>query len=374
MGDIDHTVEETPSPTGRPLGRMLAASWHSYPSIYNFGHKAVQDLFSVPVYVEEKVDGSQFSFGRFVDEGGNMELRIRSKGATIIPDAPPAMFRAAVETVQALQTELTPGWTYRGEVLAKPKHNTLHYERVPAGHIVLFDINDGHESYLSYAAKKHEATRLGLETVPLLYWGQVVTADQLRALLSTISVLGGQRVEGVVVKPIGYGLFGLDKKALMGKFVSEEFKEMHTKAWADSNPTKGDIVERIVEGLRQPARWNKAIIHLRERGLISDDAKDIGAILKEVAQDLDKEAQDEVKDALFKAFWRDIKRRSTTGLPEWYKQQLLTLQFEREAQTPATPWPGAVSGRANMQSLTLLDEVGPIPSKFDVDTDPGDEH
>lgn len=31
-------------------------SWHSYPSIYNLGHKAIESLLTVPVLVEEKVD------------------------------------------------------------------------------------------------------------------------------------------------------------------------------------------------------------------------------------------------------------------------------------------------------------------------------
>jgi ATP-dependent RNA circularization protein (DNA/RNA ligase family) len=35
----------------------------SYPSIYALGHRAIRELFDGPVVVEEKIDGSQFSFG-----------------------------------------------------------------------------------------------------------------------------------------------------------------------------------------------------------------------------------------------------------------------------------------------------------------------
>ena len=56
------------------------SSWHSYPSIYNLGHAAVANLLAVPHQVQEKVDGSQFSFGRFVEDG-KVRLRVRSKGA-----------------------------------------------------------------------------------------------------------------------------------------------------------------------------------------------------------------------------------------------------------------------------------------------------
>ena len=52
------------------------------------GHKAIAELLKGPVYVEEKVDGSQFSFG--VDENG--EIRVRSKGCELVLDAPEKMF------------------------------------------------------------------------------------------------------------------------------------------------------------------------------------------------------------------------------------------------------------------------------------------
>lgn len=34
------------------------SSIHSYPNIYNLGHRAVTDLLGLEVIVEEKVDGS----------------------------------------------------------------------------------------------------------------------------------------------------------------------------------------------------------------------------------------------------------------------------------------------------------------------------
>src|SRR5579872_5045790 len=78
----------------------MANSWHTYPSIYNLGHSAVKDLFSVPVNIEEKVGGSQFSF--CVEEDG--EVKVRSKGAVMIPDAPERMFASAVSTVKSLRS------------------------------------------------------------------------------------------------------------------------------------------------------------------------------------------------------------------------------------------------------------------------------
>jgi hypothetical protein len=147
------------------------SSWASYPSIFNLGHRAVRDLLTVPHVIEEKVDGSQFSFGLLPvvePEGALMrevpgvyELKVRSKGAVMNPDAPEKMFTKAVESVKERLHLLTPGWTYRGEYLAKPKHNTLCYDRVPTGHVILFDVSTGDGEWLGPAEKRSEAERSG---------------------------------------------------------------------------------------------------------------------------------------------------------------------------------------------------------------------
>ena len=57
----------------------------SYPKVFNLGHAAMADLLGGNVVVQEKVDGSQFSFAR-TDSG---QLLFRSKGAEIHPEARP---------------------------------------------------------------------------------------------------------------------------------------------------------------------------------------------------------------------------------------------------------------------------------------------
>ncbi len=299
---------------------------NSYPSIFNLGHRAVQDLLSVLAIVEEKIDGSQFSFG--VDEAG--VLHCRSKGASIDPDAPEKMFAAGVATVKALVPMLEPGWTYRGEYLQKPKHNALAYSRVPRGHIILFDINTGLETYLPPANKFFEAERLGLECVPVLYEGMIDSAADLKALFDTPSILGGQKIEGVVIKPRGYSLFGLDKKVVMGKFVSEAFKEVHAKEWKLANPASGDILAILCARYHSAARWQKALQHLAEAGALEGSPRDIGALMREVPADIEKECSEEIKEKLFQWAWPHLRRKVVAGLPEWYKQHLLEQQFEQQ--------------------------------------------
>lgn len=301
---------------------------HGYPSIYNFGHRMVIGLLQEPVYVQEKVDGSQFSFG--LDESGN--VLTRSKGAEVFLETTDKLFKGAVEYVHSIKDKLTPGYTYRGEVLCRPKHNTLAYDRVPLHNVVLFDINVGEEQYMKYSDLIVEAKRLDFEVVPLLYSGIVDSANALRAFLETVSFLGGQKIEGVVVKPIGYGQFGPDHKALMGKFVSEAFKEIHGGEWRKNNPTQNDIIEKLALQYKTPARWDKSVQHLRDAGQLTDSPQDIGKLMKEVNVDVLKECEEEIRAELFKQAWPKIARIITAGLPEWYKNELLNKQFATEAK------------------------------------------
>jgi hypothetical protein len=322
------------------------SSWHSYPSIFNLGHRAVRDLLNYPHVVEEKVDGSQFSFG-LVEEyqtgqeptSPAMVLRVRSKGAEMNIDAPEKMFTKAVESVKERLHLLHPGWTYRCEYLAKPKHNTLAYDRVPNGYLIGFDVSTDDSTWLSPTEKFAEFGRIGLEVVPTLNYNtdtdeyQTVTLESMRTLLDTRqSVLGGQLIEGVVIKPL-VELYGADKKTLMGKFVSERFKEAHKEAWKVTSPNSGDILDKLAKTYTTTGRWMKAIQHLRESGQLTDSPKDIGLLLPEIAKDLGQEEKEEIQKILWRWAWPHLQRAVTRGFPEFYKNELLRLQFEAEPGT-----------------------------------------
>ena len=297
----------------------MITSWHSYPKVWALGHANLKELLFDPVLVEEKIDGSQFSFGRF-----DGELRVRSQGKEMVVDAPEKMFQAAVDAVRGL--DLVDGWTYRAEYLAKPKHNVLAYDRAPKSHLIIFDINDGHESYLDDEAKRAHVAELGLECVPVLYKGIVQSPETLKELLELESCLGGQKIEGFVIK--NYARFGADKKALMGKYVSEAFKEAHKKDWRGSNPTSKDVVSELCNQYKNTVRWDKAIMRLKESGELEFSPKDIGKLMKEVPRDVKVECEAEIKEALFKWAWPKIQRSCVQGLPEFYKKRLMEEQFK----------------------------------------------
>ena len=304
----------------------------AYPKVYNVGHREVAGIFDgQPVVIQEKVDGSQFSFG--VLDG---QLHMRSKGAEVHAGAADKNFAGAAETVARLFGEglLPEGTVYRGEVLSKPKHNTLAYDRAPAGHIILFDVQTGEETYLQPIEASVEAIRLGLEYVPTWVTSTAPSHEDVLEMLKATSVLGGCPIEGLVFK--NYRLYGVDKKALMAKHVSEAFKEVHGGEWRKNNPTQGDIVQELIARYTTPARYQKAVQHLRDAGLLDGSPKDIGPLIREVQKDIQEEEGQEIRDALFTYFWHRIQRGVTAGLPAWYKDRLLEDQFDESDELTET--------------------------------------
>lgn len=293
----------------------------SYPKIYNLGHREIRDLLTSPVVVQEKVDGSQISF----QEDSKGDLRIRLNGSAFRPENPPKLFSMAVETIIGLHEngKLSPGFTYRGEAVCTPRHNVLTYERIPRGGLILFDIDCGNQDYCTPQEVERYADELDLEVVPTFYEGMLETYDQLQELLHHPSHLGGAIVEGIVIK--NYKLFGMDKKALMAKVVRDSFREAHKIAW--KKPAGENIIEAITKSLKTEARWQKAVIHFKEKGLLTDSPKDIGPLLKEISADILGEEESNIRDALFKWAWKPLSKEVTRGFPEWYKDQLVKQQF-----------------------------------------------
>lgn len=288
----------------------------AYPSIYAIGHKAIADIFTTEVVVEEKVDGSQFSF--MWREDGSWVAR--SKGQELIDGNINKLFAPAVETFKQLLPKLIPNVIYRGEALCKPKHNTLEYGRIPTGGVILFDVEANGQNFLSPEEKREHIHSLGLEVVPVLYKGKIDDFEQFKRLLEMESYLGKCKIEGIVVK--NYNLFTYDKKVMIGKFVSEAFKEKHNKDWKNSNPGSSDIIGNLIEIYRHENRWQKAVQHLQESGQLLGEPKDIGLLMKEISTDILKEEEDNIKEALFKWAWKKIIAGATRGFPEWYKENL----------------------------------------------------
>ena len=193
--------------------------------------------------------------------------------------------------------------------------------------MVIYDIDTGLESYLNWAQKNVEAKRLGLEVVPIFFHGRFKSMDELRSLLNTDSFLGGSKVEGVVVKRYGY--FTVDGKTAMGKYVSEVFKEKHIKEWKKG--TTKDVVQNLILELKSEARWQKSVQHLKESGQLEGSLRDIGPLIRAVPEDILQEEKYYIMDQLFNHFWPQIRRAITSGVPEWYKEELAKNAFKEES-------------------------------------------
>ena len=293
----------------------------SYPKSYNLGHKAIADLFKERVVVQEKIDGSQFSFGSI-----NGALFLRSKRQDIHPGSEDKLFKMAVATAVRLFEEmvLVPEWIYRAEAVTSPKHNKLLYERIPEGGLILFDVDVGMEDRVADSATLAGIGKeLGLEVVPTLFEGEVTSLDDLKTLLDSKSILGDTvTVEGIVIK--NYNRFDLDGKMLMGKWVRDDFKEKINPEY--DKPSKKEFVQILIDELRTEARWEKAIQHLRDDGTLTDSPKDIGPLIKEIQTDTLEEEAEYIMERLFNEAKGHITRGIVKGFPEFYKARLLEKQ------------------------------------------------
>lgn len=306
---------------------VAGSSWHSYGKIYGIGHAAVKDIWQKTVTIEEKIDGSQFSFGQI-----DGRLRIKSHHQDISDIVGEwGLFTQALAYVRELNEKgkLTPGFTYRGEVLQKPKHNKLEYERVPKHCIVGFDVAVGEEQYLSYVDKVQAFAKLDLEVVPYYYYGIVNNPDTVKTFLERRPLLGGKFIEGIVIK--AYGVFGEDKKTLMAKYVSEAFKE--TK---NAEPTGKDFLSEMIDSYRSEARWDKAIQRLKEQGKLANEPKDIGPLVGSIIADLKEEEGEAIAQKFLKHYWPHVARGCTGGFAEYYKRKLLDGAFVQDAEVPKT--------------------------------------
>lgn len=295
----------------------------SFPKVLHLGDKQIADLLDEEVEVTEKVDGSQFGFGKI-----NGELIIRSKGKEMDIDNPDNMFVDGVEYVKSIEHLLPDNRLFYGEYLQKPRHSTLAYNRIPRNHIALFGILNEDKSMAGFEEIQEWAQKLDVETVPLIFQGKT-TPEEVIEMVKGESFLGGQDREGVVVKRYEDWMF-LGKILLpvkCAKYVTEKFKEVHEKDWKKLNTGKGKF-EALKGKYRSEARWSKAIMHLRERGELEASPRDIGNLIKEIKHDLSEEEKENIKEELWKMFSNDIMRSATAGFPEWYKEQLAKGEIE----------------------------------------------
>lgn len=296
----------------------------AFPKIFAVGTDYISTIFDDSVEITEKIDGSQFAFGLV-----NGELHMRSKGATLYSDNPEKMFSLAIIQVGNIEHILPDNTVYYCEYLQKPKHNTLAYADVPVNHLALFGVcTPGQKFTSNYRDLQDHAQHLGIDVVPLIFDGKINSADELLSMLDTESYLGGQKVEGIVVKNYAkpFLLGGQPIPLMAGKYVSEYFKEVHHKTWKGENTNRGKY-DLFMDGFRTEARWRKSVEHMRDAGQLENDPRDIGKLIKAVQEDIAEEEKENIKNFLWNEFGKEITRHAVKGLPEWYKESLAKRSF-----------------------------------------------
>jgi hypothetical protein len=283
--------------------------------------------------VQEKLDGSQVSFGLAVVGKTTMHYEVLVKSKNQIVEQGNKMFQMVLDWVNENSDTLDANFTYRGEAITSLKHNTLKYERVPVGGVVLFDIYDKSRDVMLLPAElEREAKRIGLESVQTFVDGTATTVDYLIACQKHgTPMLGGKMIEGVVVKrydlpdPQSFAQTTFASGFLKVKLVADEFKEVHRTSWKAQNPNGKDTVANLVAVYGTDARLAKAVQHLRDDALLTDTPSDIGALIKEVIRDLMEECEEEIKDKLFNHFGKEVLRGVSSKMPYYYKKEVLGL-------------------------------------------------
>lgn len=300
---------------------MLAVP--SYTKILTLGSSYTENALVGSVSIQEKVDGSLFAFG--INEQGTVVYR--SKGVAVTKEVHANMFDKAVEFLDRnsflwnLQAFGEKDIYFYCEFLNSPKHNVLHYDRTPKNNLVLFDVlQDG--KWQDYETILNYANDLEIDAIPQFYVGEA-NREKIAELLTTPSYLGREITEGVVIKNYGQNIIlGGNVFPLFTKYVRESFKERHVVEWKDKKSAAGDV-NQYIASFGTEARWQKAVIHLRESGLLVNAVQDIAPLINEVKRDLIEEEQENIKNFLFKLYIDDITRHSIRGLPQWWKNKLL---------------------------------------------------
>ncbi len=289
----------------------------SYQKVHATHHKEIIGVFDGFIEVEEKVDGSQFRIE--IHDDGSIHCGSHHQEVSNVD----SMFKRGTDSAQEVFKEMVMRPQDRVEVfaeyLSKPKHGKIPYQRVPENLFIVFDvIVNG--VYLRRDEKEAFCSDYGLEVVPLLWSGEGkdFTEEKKLELLKSQSILGHQagydKIEGMVIKNYDktYGVG--EEHSLYGHFMCTKIVNVDYQEVKKISKVKGQGVEDLKESLCTPARWEKAKIHLEERGELTGDMKDIALFMKEVMLDVKTEEMENIKDKLWDIYGKDILKASTQGL------------------------------------------------------------
>ncbi|MEE9409473.1 MAG: RNA ligase family protein [Candidatus Heimdallarchaeota archaeon] len=303
----------------------------TYPKVHHLGDPMLTEILDGHIYVEEKIDGSQF---RIRIEHGETEplITFGSRRVDFLDMEPEKNFKLGCEEATKIIKEghINPPEgkpiNLFAEYLKSPKQNTLSYERVPKGHIMIFEFEQDGKWLDEHEQKKSWCDHVGFECIPLLWEGEGSELNQtlIEKLLQGDSALGNTVPEGIVVKNYNKFFDGnkyawMEGQWLVGKFVRQEFQELNKKEWEGNK----NSLDRLKSRYNVEARWSKAVQKLRDEDKLQHNMKDMALLIKEVLNDVEEECSEDIKEQLFDLYGRTVIKSSVKGLAEFYNKKLL---------------------------------------------------
>ena len=104
----------------------------------------------------------------------------------------------------------------------------------------------------------------------------------------------------------------------LGSLLYINFKEKNK----EENPNRTNKFEELKANYRTEARLQKAVQHLKEKGLLKGELADLRLLVPEVIKDIEEEEKEGIKDALWRIFGKEVTTNAGKGMPEYYKQYL----------------------------------------------------
>ena len=300
------------------------SSYKKLPSIdHGFG-KDLGKFTSDRVIIQEKVDGSQLTIFREGDI-----LKFYNKGS--VCNVKNFVF---IDAYLQLKLEyFEEGLYYHGESLPNKmkkkgdcviyRPNTCEYLRLPRYNFIVYEIVRLDGTILTPDEMSEKCLKHGLEMVKIYYdslgssslsgksYNEYIS-DLLEGMNEGLVESGlGLKPEGVVFKVLNRNV-NERKVTTRFKFVRPEFSEMNlSKKKKLVDVLDVDYAREIGKLFDVPARRDKAIQHLKEKGKWKDDLyMNVGPMIEELDVDLLKERSDEIKDLLFIRYCSEILKSS----------------------------------------------------------------
>lgn len=272
--------------------------YRKYESVARYGKRGTTELIGSgkPLIVQEKLDGANASMLC----GGDV-VRCFSRNQELDEHN---TLRGFYSYAQQFEGKLKEGFTYYGEWLVQHK---IKYHASHMQEFYLYGVYDWkNERFIAQKDVLNFAEDAGMNYLEAFMIGIIADVDEFASYIGESNY--GLKGEGVVVKywdnPEDYGMF---------KMVTPEFQEMMGKKKVKPS-NKQDELHQFVKGTVTPARVEKLVHKLVDKGVIGEDytLEDMGTILKSLGSAIYEDVIAEESDVVFNILKKRIGKYTPT--------------------------------------------------------------